>query len=237
MSDWQLCIPYRSRSDPLTDVADAARELPTDEERAVVRQLVLDEIVGGSAATVGELLDKLEKAGPAGRRKMLDDARAGAGLPTTGDVEFDVRFKMLQHSARLKAGSETRPMRLAYSPSGAIIDLNERDDDAARARPGGVPRRQREDRHAERAVEAEAMRVHDEARAARTAGATRPHVPRRPMTDAERLAAARGGPRLRLRAARRTRPADRRGRGREVAGLRAPRTHRRLAPRTTPASA
>jgi hypothetical protein len=48
MSDWSLQIPFRHRSDPLTSVADAARELPTDEERAVVRQLVLGEIVAGS---------------------------------------------------------------------------------------------------------------------------------------------------------------------------------------------
>jgi hypothetical protein len=86
MSDWRIQIPYRSRSDPLPSVADAARELPTD-ERAVVRQLVLDEIVGGSATTVGELLDKLEKASPPVRRKMFDAARAGAGLPTTREVE------------------------------------------------------------------------------------------------------------------------------------------------------
>jgi hypothetical protein len=77
MSDWRIQIPYRSRSDPLTSVADAASELPTDEERAIARQLVLDEIVGGSATTAGELLDKIEKASPEQRRKMLDDARVG----------------------------------------------------------------------------------------------------------------------------------------------------------------
>jgi hypothetical protein len=79
--NWHLQIPYRDRSAPLTDVADAARALSTHEERSVVRQLVLGEIVDGSATTVGQLLDKLEKAGPAGRRKVLDDARVKAGLP------------------------------------------------------------------------------------------------------------------------------------------------------------
>ena len=169
MSDWQLRIPYRSRSDPLTDVVDAARELPAGEERAVVRQLVLDEIVGGSATTAGELLDRLKKAGPAGRRKMLDDARAGAGLATTGDVEFEARFKMANDTARLKAAHEHRPMRLGYTDSGAIVDLNERDDDIARERAKEESlRRVRDFRDGERAVEAEAIREHDEARAERT---------------------------------------------------------------------
>lgn len=167
MTDWSLQIPFRSRSDPLTSVADAARELPTDEERAVVRQLVIDEIVGGSATTVGELLDKIEKAAPAACRKMLDDARVGAGLPTTGKVEFEARHKFVQHAARLKAGNDHRPMRLAYSESGAIVDLNERDDDAARARVEEESRRAlREAQHADRAVDAAAIREHDEARAA-----------------------------------------------------------------------
>jgi hypothetical protein len=164
MSDWRIQIPFRSRSDPLTGVADAARELPTD-ERAVVRQLVVDEITGGSATTVGELLDKIEKASPAVRRKMLDQARAGAGLPTTGKVEFEARHKFVQHSARLKAATDHRPLRLAYSESGGFIDLNERDDDIARERAKAESLRHiREDQLALRAVEAEAKRQLDEAR-------------------------------------------------------------------------
>jgi hypothetical protein len=167
VTDWQIRLPFRSRTDPLTSVADAARELPTGEERAIVRQLVLDEIVGGSATTAGELLDKLEKASPPERRKMLDDARVGAGLLSTATVEAHRRVEMASHAARIKAGAETRPLRLAYSESGGFIDLNERDDDAARARAKEESlRRVHEDRLAERAVEAEAIREHDEARAA-----------------------------------------------------------------------
>ena len=166
MTDWRIQIPYRDRSALLTDVADAARELPTDEARAIVRSLVLGELVGGSATTVGELLDKIEQATPAERRKMLDDARVGAGLPTTATVEAHQAAEMASHAARIKAGAETRPLRLAYSESGGFVDLNERDDEAARARAKEESlRRAREDRLAERAVEAEAIREHDEARA------------------------------------------------------------------------
>ncbi|HEX6585086.1 MAG TPA: hypothetical protein VF056_15905 [Thermoleophilaceae bacterium] len=100
---------------------------------------------------------------------MLDDACAGAGLPTTGDVEFQEHFEQVNHAARLKVAHEHRPMRLAYAPSGAIIDLNEADDEAARAEATAESRRRvREGRDGERAVGAEAKRQHDEAVAERT---------------------------------------------------------------------
>ena len=55
-------------------------------------------------------------------------------------------------------------MRLAYSPSGAIIDLNEADDDAARTRHQEESRRHmREDREAERAIEAASHAEHERA--------------------------------------------------------------------------
>jgi hypothetical protein len=175
---WEIRIPYRDRSDPLVDVVDASRELPTDEERAVVRQLVMGEIVGGAATAAGELLDLVEKAAPEQRRKMLDTARVKAGLPTTGEVEFEARFEMVQHSARLRAGTDHRPQRLAYNETGGIIDPNERDDDIAReqAREESL-RRLHEDRLAGRAVEAAAMREHDEARAAALRSELPPGVP------------------------------------------------------------
>jgi len=39
-------------------VVDAARALATDEDRATLRQLVIAEIVGGSASSAGELIDR-----------------------------------------------------------------------------------------------------------------------------------------------------------------------------------
>ena len=147
-------------------MADAARDLPTDEARAIVRQLVLDELVGGSATTVGELLDKIEQAAPAERRKMLDDARVGAGLPTTATVEGIRASEMASHAGRMKAGTDHRPMRLGYTDCGAIVDLNERDDDLARERAKAESlRRVREDRLAERAVGVRARAPRDPAAA------------------------------------------------------------------------
>jgi hypothetical protein len=74
-------------------VAEDARELPTVEDRAVVRQIVLDEIVGGSAKTAGELLDKLEAATTAERREMLDRAGVSAGLESTRSIEVRERLE------------------------------------------------------------------------------------------------------------------------------------------------
>jgi len=54
--NWRIQVPFRSRDDSLSDVAEAARALPA-EDCAVVRQLVLGEIAGGPAKTAGELLD------------------------------------------------------------------------------------------------------------------------------------------------------------------------------------
>lgn len=165
MSEWRIQIPFRDRSDPLIDVVDASRELSTDEDRAVVRQLVLGEITGGSAATVGELLDKLEKAAPAERRQLLDAARVKAGLPDTGTVEARKRVRQASHLASIKAGSDHRPWRLAYTDTGGIVDLNERDDDIARERAKQESLRLiREDQAAVRAVEAAGVREHEEAR-------------------------------------------------------------------------
>jgi hypothetical protein len=51
---WQILVPHRSRSDPLIDVAQACRALPTDDAR-VTRQIVLDELANGTATSAGEL--------------------------------------------------------------------------------------------------------------------------------------------------------------------------------------
>lgn len=127
---WQIQIPFRERSDSLSDVAEAARELPTDESR-VVRRLVLDTILGGQATTAGELLDKLEKASPEQRRKMLDRAREGAGLKSATRIEFEREHAQNQRNAMARSAGSPPP-RLAYSESGAIVDLAEQEQERER---------------------------------------------------------------------------------------------------------
>jgi hypothetical protein len=169
MTDWRIQIPYRSRSDTLADVAEAASELPQGESRDIARQVALGALLDGTAASAGELIDQIEQATPEQRRKMLDDARVKAGFPTTATVEAHRQVEMASHAGRIKAAHEHRPMRIGYSEVGALIDLNEADDEAARTQATAESRRRvREARDGERAAEAEAIREHDEAVAERT---------------------------------------------------------------------
>jgi hypothetical protein len=106
VTNWSIQIPYTSRSNSLSEVAEAARALPTDEAR-IVRALVLDEITGGQATTAGELLDKLEQASPGERRELLDAARLKVGLPDTETVEGRRRFEAASAAATAQAGAES----------------------------------------------------------------------------------------------------------------------------------
>ena len=178
--NWSIQIPYRDRSDPLSDVADAVRELSTDEERAVARKLVLGELVGGPAKTVGEFMDKLEAMSPGERRKMLDAARVKAGLPTTTEADAHQHVEQATHAGSVRAANENTAVRLAYAPSGAIIDLNEADDDAARAATAEESRRQRrEQEQGVRDVEADQIRASEQAQRALRSNASYPRASRR----------------------------------------------------------
>ena len=92
MTNWQISIPYRSRSDDLLDIADAARSLPTDEARTTVRQLVLGAATDG-VRSAGELIDFVDRLTPAERRALLDRTRQAAGLASIAAVEARERRK------------------------------------------------------------------------------------------------------------------------------------------------
>ena len=157
--NFEIHIPHRSPAEPLTAVADYARELPTDEDRTVVRHLVLGEVLSDdSAATVGEFLDKLEKASPAERRERLDAARAKAGLDTASDTELRER---MAEAGRQSAGR--RDHTLVLTPHG-FVDVTEQEQEAKRtAALLESRRRQREADQAERAIVAEQMRARERA--------------------------------------------------------------------------
>jgi hypothetical protein len=103
----EIRIPYRDRSDPLSAVVDATRGLPEGDDRAVARQIALRGMTSG-VATVGDLLDELDAMGPAERRALLDQARVGAGLPSTAEVSAaaarKVRAQMINDDARDEIG-------------------------------------------------------------------------------------------------------------------------------------
>ena len=114
----EIRIPFRDRNDHLSTVADSARTLSTDEDRAVARQLVLDGSASG-LTTVGQLLDRLEAASPTERRTMLDDARAAAGLPTATALASKDRHREQDRLLSVAAADDVE-LRLTPGPAGWI---------------------------------------------------------------------------------------------------------------------
>jgi hypothetical protein len=160
-------IPYRP-GQPLdaAAVSELPLYLPEGEERQVCRKVLQAGHLAGFR-TVERLVRYLDSLGPYERREVLDQARTKARLVSATALEQRSRFDATCRAGRIKAAGDTRPLRLAISPGGAVVDLNERDDDAARARAEEESRqRRREDEQAVRAVEAEERRRRLEAKAA-----------------------------------------------------------------------
>ncbi len=99
MAEWGITIPHRSRDAFVTEVAIAADEVLSGEDRIVTRQLAHDAIERG-VLRVGALLDELEAAGQAGRRQILDRARERAGLEGATAREDRIKFEAAQEVAR-----------------------------------------------------------------------------------------------------------------------------------------
>jgi hypothetical protein len=84
---WTIHLPHHGDiTAPLSTTVDAGRVALTGDARAVARQVALSLMADG-VGTVGEALDHIEAASPTERRRMLDDARAAAGLPSTAQVD------------------------------------------------------------------------------------------------------------------------------------------------------
>jgi hypothetical protein len=108
MSGWEIRLPDLNRDESLVDLACAESALPDKDDRLVLRELVLAATLAGDH-TAGDLFDRLEAAGPAGRRPILDNAREAAGLPRTEDLDRAEHFEALQRQARQRAGDRPIP--------------------------------------------------------------------------------------------------------------------------------
>jgi hypothetical protein len=102
---WQLQIPHTSPDELLTDALFDARAIPDPDDRRIAREVLLEARRSG-LLRVGELLDRIEGAGPDERRAMLDQARERVGLEPTGEVDFKREFDRLQ--ASFPRGGEQR---------------------------------------------------------------------------------------------------------------------------------
>lgn len=138
--NWEIKLPYRRRDDSLSDCGALANQLETDEDRAVAQQLVLSGLMAG-LSTAGELADRVEKLDKGDRRRLLDAARRLAGLEPIETVETRQKVERASLAARRSMAHHPGPLRLAYTPSGAIVDLDEQAADAARERAAEASRR------------------------------------------------------------------------------------------------
>ncbi len=92
---WSLHVAHRRRDDSLVDVAGLARTLPPGPERDVARELAVQARLDG-LATAGQLIDRLEHADGAQRRRLLDRAREAAGLEPLAELEQQERIAALR---------------------------------------------------------------------------------------------------------------------------------------------
>jgi hypothetical protein len=88
MSDWSIRVPFFGERDEDIGLAiSQTRHYSDAEEGQIVRQILIGMQCDG-AGTIGAALDRLEGAGQAGRRQLLDRARMAVGLPDTETVEI-----------------------------------------------------------------------------------------------------------------------------------------------------
>jgi hypothetical protein len=150
----QIKIAFRNRDEPIEDVALNARELEGDDAR-VAREIAITAALDG-CRTAGDLLRRVERSTPAGRRRMLDDARAAVGLPTVADAEARAKFEAANNTGVLRA-RQRRRATLRLDPSGAIVEVDEDEVERERHRDAKLAA-EREERRKRREAEAEAIR-------------------------------------------------------------------------------
>jgi hypothetical protein len=95
MSSWAIRIPYRNRGDSIAEAGIASGEAITHpKEREVVVNVIGGLMATPGIATVGDALDRIDRASLAERRALLDRARVAAGLDTCADADADRVFRL-----------------------------------------------------------------------------------------------------------------------------------------------
>jgi hypothetical protein len=122
---WQIRIPFNDRSEPLGAAAfdELPRYLSHPDEQRVTRYLLLQAWLDG-LKTVGDVLDRLEESTPESRRRLLNEARLEAGLPTTEQVEQREAVEQAQQLARGR-GAKSSPWQLCHADGCNAIPMNE----------------------------------------------------------------------------------------------------------------
>ena len=120
-----LRFPFMSREDPLEQVGDLTREALTDPtERSIVREVALH-LAADGAETVGDAVDRLEELGPAGRRRLVDDARVSLGMDDIATAEAHARWRRTNDALRWGRDSAGRRITQCAQPDCGAMPTNE----------------------------------------------------------------------------------------------------------------
>jgi hypothetical protein len=119
---WELNVPIRDPDEPLG--ADALIDLPSalddPDDRRVCREL-LHAAFMRDLPTVGALVTELERADQSARRRLLDEARVGAGLESATAIDEHRRLDANQRQAgSTQAAVTPRARRSKAAPPRAV---------------------------------------------------------------------------------------------------------------------
>jgi hypothetical protein len=145
---WQVKIPAtKSGRESLADVADAAGCHLDGDDRLVTRQAVLVGVEAG-VKNARQLEQLFESFDASERRFVIDRLRERAGLKSASEIERERE----QYAPRRLP--DRRPLRVGIAQSGALVDLNQQEDEAARqATEAEIRRHRHEAKAADAAVE------------------------------------------------------------------------------------
>jgi hypothetical protein len=121
-----LKIPYRDRDQRLDDpgVLDLPRALEDRDERAVADHLLIEAMADPSLHTVGDLLDRIERASPRERRRIADQARAETGLKTFTAIEWEAAQERHRRAAAPRRDADRRALQICNEPGCAAQAIN-----------------------------------------------------------------------------------------------------------------
>ena len=163
MSEWQIRIPLRTKTDTLADVGSNASVLSEDDRR-ITREAVLVAAQAG-VQSAQELTELIEDMTPTERRFTLDKLRQRVGLKTASAQDAAEAAEQRAQQNRAWSAQNPGPLRLALNPSGTgFIDVDEQMLEAHRqAAEEQFRRHEREAREQARALEAREREAFDAA--------------------------------------------------------------------------
>ena len=160
MNPLELHIPSRDDNEQVTvtTITELPRYVDDQEARAVTREALLffQEAASPSTCTIGACKSVIKDFTADERKDLLDVLRRRAGLTTVSEVKYQ---EFLDTHV-----PDTRAAQIVLLPSGALaLDIDIQDETARQRTQAASIAAVRQAELAQRTVEAEAMRQHDQA--------------------------------------------------------------------------